>query len=178
MKKLLCVVPIVVLFCFTVACQDNAELEKYKARTKIEEQNKAMYRKVIEELNKANYEYWKDALAPDYVVYSPSANPETQSKAETVDAIRVLKEGFPDGTWSIEEMVAAGDLVISRNIFKGTHKGTFGGIPATGNRVEASYILMTRIRDGKIVEEREEFDLLGLMQQLGMELRPPAAKKK
>jgi predicted ester cyclase len=36
---------------------------------------------------------------------------------------------------------------------------------------------MLRIRNGKIVEERETGDMLGLMQQLGMELKPKAVKK-
>jgi hypothetical protein len=34
------------------------------------------------------------------------------------------------------------------------------------------------LRDGKIVTEREEYDTLSFMQQLGMELKPIAAKKK
>jgi predicted ester cyclase len=181
MKKYLCVVPLVLLFCFTIACQDKAamaELEKYKAQAKLEEQNKALFRKVIEEWNKANYEYLREAMAPNYVAYSPSANPKSWSKEETLEAIKGMREGFPDGIWSIKELVAVGDMVISRNIFRGTHKGNFEGIPATGNRIEASFILMTRISNGKIVEEREEFDMLGLMTQLGMELKPIAAKKK
>jgi ketosteroid isomerase-like protein len=181
MKKLLCIVPLALVFCFTIACQDKAamaELEKFKAQARVEEQNKALFRRVIEEWNKANYEYLKEAMAPDYVAYSPSANPRSWSKEETLVAINGMREGFPDGIWSIEELVGVGDLVISRNIFRGTHKGNFGGVSATGNRIEASFILMSRITNGKIVEEKEEFDMLGLMQQLGMELKPIAAKKK
>ena len=181
MRKALCVLPLVVLLCLSFACQDKAamaELEKYKAQAKVEEQNKALFRKKIEEWNKSNYEYLKEAMAPNYVGYSPSANPKSSSKDETLEAIKGEREGFPDSIWSIEDLVAVGDMVISRNIFRGTHKGNFGGIPATGNRIEASFILMSRIINGKIVEERGEFDMLGFMQQLGMELKPIAAKKK
>jgi predicted ester cyclase len=172
---------LVLLFCFTIACRDKAamvELEKYKAQAKIEEQNKALLRKVIEEWNKANYEYLKEAMAPNYVGYSPSANPKSWSKEETLEAIRGMREGFPDSIWSIEDLVAVGDMVISRNIFRGTYKGNLGGIPVTGNRIEASFIVMSRIINGKIVEERGEFDMLGFMQQLGMELKPTAEKTK
>ena len=52
------------------------------------------------------------------------------------------------------------------------------GIAPTGNRIEVSSIIMAKIRDGKIVEEREEYDTLPLMQQLGMELKPKEAEKK
>jgi hypothetical protein len=37
---------------------------------------------------------------------------------------------------------------------------------------------MGRIKDGKIVDAREDFDVLGWMQQLGMELKPKEAEKK
>ena len=46
------------------------------------------------------------------------------------------------------------------------------GIPATGNKIESSGILIARIENGKVVEQREEFDMMGFMQQLGMELKP------
>jgi purine nucleoside permease len=47
MKKLLCIVPLVLLFCFTIACQDKAdmaELERYKAQAKVEQQNEVLLR--------------------------------------------------------------------------------------------------------------------------------------
>lgn len=50
------------------------------------------------------------------------------------------------------------------------------GIGATGNKVENSGIMITRIENGKIVEDKEDWDMLGLMQQLGMELKPKEAK--
>jgi len=37
--------------------------------------------------------------------------------------------------------------------------------------------MITRIENGKIVEDKEEFDSLGLMQQLGMELKPKEGEK-
>jgi len=60
---------------------------------------------------------------------------------------------------------------------RGTHQGEFQGIPATGNKVEISGIIISRIENGKIVEEREDWDLLGFMQQLGLELKPKEVKK-
>jgi predicted ester cyclase len=51
------------------------------------------------------------------------------------------------------------------------------GIPASGNRYEASGIGISRIEDGRIVEQWEDFDMLGFMQQLGMELRPAAVEE-
>ena len=41
------------------------------------------------------------------------------------------------------------------------------GIPATGKRVTFSGITINRVSGGKVVEDRTNFDQLGLMQQLG-----------
>ncbi len=181
MKNPLLVVSLAILLCSTISCQnkaEKAELEKFRAQAKVEEQNKELYRKMVEEWNKGNFEYLKEAYASDYVYYFPSANPKPMSREEAIELIKGIREGFPDDcTWRIEELVAVGDMVITRNIFGGTHKGNYLGIPPTGNRVESSSIIMARIRDGKIVEEREDFDMLGTMQQLGMELKPKEVKK-
>jgi steroid delta-isomerase-like uncharacterized protein len=181
MKKVLCIVPLAILFCFTIACQDKAamaELEKYKAQVRLEEQNKELVRKVIEELNKGNDEFLKEANAPDYAYYFPSTNPKSMSNEEVMAEKKIFREGFPDLEFNIIELVAVGDLVVSRYIVRGTHKGTFQGVPATGNKVEISVMNWCHLRDGKIVTEREEYDTLSFMQQLGMELKPIAAKKK
>ena len=50
----------------------------------------------------------------------------------------------------------------------GTHQGEFAGIPATGVQGGVTGTTIARIVDGKIVEERSNWDTLGLMQQLGV----------
>jgi len=51
------------------------------------------------------------------------------------------------------------------------------GVPPTGNKVTISALVIFRIKDGLIVEEIEEADMLGLYQRLGMELKPKAQVK-
>ena len=180
MKKLPYIVPLVLLFCFTIACQDKAamaELEKFKAQAKVEEQNGVLVRTVFDELNKHNMAY-QEMYAPEYGLSLPSNNPKAITREEEAGYIKLAWAAFPDLHWDIEEMVSSGDRVIVRYIERGTHKGEYQGLLATGNRIEASGIWIARIKDGKIVEVREDFDALGWMQQLGMELKPIAAKKK
>jgi steroid delta-isomerase-like uncharacterized protein len=181
MKRLLCFVSLVLLVCFTFACQnkaEKAELEKFRTQAKVEEQNKEVFRKVVEECNKGNYEFLRDVYAPDYVGFLPSESPKSMSTEEVIELLKIYRGSFPDLHYSVKESVAVGDLVITRSMVTGTHRGEFQGIPATGNRVEFSSINMCRLRDGKIVEERQEDDVLGMMQQLGMELKPKEAEKK
>lgn len=85
-----------------------------------------------------------------------------------------LLAAFPDGRWTIEDQVAEGDKVVTRFSFTGTHQGEFMGIAPTGKRVTTSGMVIDRIVEGKIVEEREEWDALGMMQQLGAV--PPLGK--
>jgi steroid delta-isomerase-like uncharacterized protein len=175
MKNSVLVVPLVLLLCFVFGCQnkaEKAELEAMKAKAKLEDQNRELVTRCFEELNKGNVDFIREATAPDSVYYFPSANPKSMSPDEVIGLVKMDKEGFPDLNWSLEEQVAAGDVVISRFIVRGTHTATFQGIPATGKKIEISVIHWHRLKDGKIVEDREEADILGLMQQLGMELKP------
>ena len=81
-------------------------------------------------------------------------------------------QAFPDLTLTVEDIIAEGDKVVVRFIGRGTHKGDLGGIPATGAKTEAGAIEIFHIVDGKIVEVWEISDRLGILQQLGMELKP------
>ena len=63
-------------------------------------------------------------------------------------------------------MVAEGDKVAARFTMRGTHKGTFFGVPPTGKKIEVKAINFYRLRDGQFVEETGVPDLLGLLQQI------------
>lgn len=76
---------------------------------------------------------------------------------------------FPDISFSVEDVVADGDKVVTRWTVRGTHQGEvedFG--PPTGRQIEQEGITKHRIEDGKIVEEWERYNLLGFLQQLGL----------
>jgi hypothetical protein len=83
---------------------------------------------------------------------------------------------FPDFNVRIEEIFADGDRVIIRGLLTGTHEEEFQGIPATGDKFIVSFINILQIKDGKIIEDRTDMDMLGWMQQLGMELKPKEEK--
>lgn len=79
-----------------------------------------------------------------------------------------FRTGFPDLRTMVEFQVAEGDKVVSRLVSTGTHRGEFQGIPATGKKVKTEGIVIERIVNGKIVERWDEFDAVGMMQQLGV----------
>ena len=74
---------------------------------------------------------------------------------------------FPDLQFTVEDMIAEGDRVVARCTTRGSHQGTLMGIPPSGKRVTITGISITRIANGKAVEDWVNFDTLGMLQQIG-----------
>jgi steroid delta-isomerase-like uncharacterized protein len=180
MKHPLLVVPLALLLCFAVSCKDKAavaELEKYRAQAAVEEQNEELIRQMFNELDKANWDSYKGFFAPEFFYYLPSAASSPVKVIEMVEGVKMYFNAFPDLAHQIVELIAVKNKVIVRFIAKGTHNGMLEGLPPTGSAMEVSSIEIFTIKDGKIVEERQEADMLGMVQQLGMELKPKDVKK-
>jgi len=181
MRKLLRVIPLVLLLCFTFGCQnkaEKAELEKFRAQAAVAGQNEALVRGVFDRLSKGDEAVYQEMYAPEYSWYFPTLNPKALNREEEAGFVKLLRVGFPDIRWDIIEMVVSGDMVVARFVVSGTHTGEYQGLLPTGIKAQAGGIWMARINNGKVVEVREETDLLGFMQQLGMELKPKEAEKK
>lgn len=74
---------------------------------------------------------------------------------------------LPDLTATTEDLVIAGDRVVGRFVYRGTHRGEFMGIPATGRPIEMRSIDIWRVADGMFVEHWDELNTLEVFQQLG-----------
>jgi steroid delta-isomerase-like uncharacterized protein len=86
--------------------------------------------------------------------------------------INMMRSGFPDVQWALEEMIAEDDRIAARFTMRGTHRGTFFGVPATGNKVEIRAMNFYRFSQGQFIEEYGQPDLLGLLQQIGAAPKP------
>ena len=75
---------------------------------------------------------------------------------------------FPDGQMTINELIATENRVITRFTLRGTHRGELWGIAPTGKQVEVSGILLQRIEGGKIREDRQAYDRLDVLKQIGV----------
>ncbi len=131
------------------------------------EDNKALNRRFVEEIiNQGNIEAIDELIDPGVVDHAaPPGFPTGREGAKQFVAI--VRSAFPDLHHTIEDLIAEGDKVVMRSTWSGTHQGEFMGIPATGRRVTVSGIDISRCADGRMVEHWEQFDALGLMQQLG-----------
>lgn len=79
-----------------------------------------------------------------------------------------LWAAFPDRCVRMHEVIAEAERVALRLTWTGTHLGEFAGRAATGRTVEVNGICVFSVRDGRIVEQWMEHDMLSLYQQLGM----------
>lgn len=110
-------------------------------------------------------------FAPGYRRYlAPEVPP--LSGAEQQERIRGFRTAFPDLRFTIETLVAEGDLVVFHCTLRGTHEGTFAGYPATGRRMTIGLIDIVRIHAGRFVEHWGGPDLFGLYRQLALPLPP------
>ena len=64
--------------------------------------------------------------------------------------------------------MVAGDRVVGRFIYRGTHLGPLYGIPATGNPIEMRSIDIWRTENGEFVEHWDELNMLEVFQAVGV----------
>ena len=131
------------------------------------ETNKAVMHSFLEFINTASEKLAQELISPDAVFHVPGRPEPMRGPAGYLAIIGMMRGGFPDIQWTLEEMVVEGDKVAARFTMRGTHKGTFFGVPPTGKKIEVKAINFYRLRDGQFVEETGVPDLLGLLQQIG-----------
>jgi steroid delta-isomerase-like uncharacterized protein len=131
------------------------------------DQNKAIVRRAFEEPWKGSLDVVDELTASNYIGHDP-ASPEPLRGPEGVkEFISTYRAAFPDARITVEQQLAEGDLVATRWSGRGTHEGELMGISPTGKQVTVSGLTISRLEGGKIVEEFQNWDTLGMMQQLG-----------
>jgi len=131
------------------------------------EENKALARRWADIMTQGNLDLVDEIYAPDYVGHD-STSPEDIRGVEGIREFFSMYLGaFPDDEVTIEDQLAEGDMVATRWTGRGTHQGELMGVPPSGNRVEVTGILISRIEGGKVAEEWHQYDALGLMQAIG-----------
>jgi steroid delta-isomerase-like uncharacterized protein len=129
-------------------------------------QNKMIARRIFEEMEtQGNLNAADEVFSSDFVAHMPMG--DMHGPASIKQFIISLQTGFPDLHSTVEDQVAEDDRVMTRFRASGTHQGEFMGVPASGNQMDISGIIVSRFANGKIVEQWGIPDLLSLMQQIG-----------
>jgi len=171
MKRLLMIIAFIILLCFTLSCQKPVE------EGITEEEAKAMADRMLEMWNEGNLALVEEFFAPEVVVHY-SASPDDLVGFEGVkNWITSSHTMLPDFNMAFDEVIVKGNNMVTRWTATGTNTGPLrtpmGEFPATNKNVRMFGFSLTKVENGKIVEEWVIYNVLDMMQQLGFTLTPP-----
>ncbi|MDF6023022.1 ester cyclase [Streptomyces sp. JH34] len=107
-----------------------------------------------------------DFVEPEVLFHAPV--PMRATGAEALKRVwAVLLRAFPDLHVTVEETIAEGDKIVSRNTVTGTHRGEYQGLAPTGRAVAYNEVFIFRLAHGRIAEIRGVVDVLSQLRQLG-----------
>lgn len=108
-----------------------------------------------------------ELVEPDVLIHMPL--PIQATGAQALKQIwAMLLRGLPDLHVALEDLIAEGDKVVSRNTVTGTHQGEYRGLPPTGKSITYNEIFIFRFANGRLAEMWGIVDVFSQMQQLGV----------
>ena len=133
-----------------------------------EADNKATIRRFVEEgLNKRNAALIDEVYSAEYIGHDPERPAPRRVEDLKQGMVGLLGKVFPDAQYSIEGLVAEGDMVVWHWTFRATHQGELMGIPPTGKPILFAGVNIFRMANGKVVEDWVYRDTVGMLRQLG-----------
>jgi predicted ester cyclase len=106
-------------------------------------------------------------IAPTFVRHDPGLPFEVRGPAGVAQLHGALLPAFPDMSLDLQDFVAEAEKVLVRLMIRATHTGAFGGLAATGRRIEVPVLDLFHVRDRLLIEHWALLDNLGMMKQLG-----------
>src|ERR1700737_2488384 len=134
------------------------------------EQNKALARRALEEIwNQGKLTVIDELTASNATFHDPNVPGGKFTGPEGVKQfVQIYRTAFPDVRVTINDQIAEGDKVVSRWTATGTHKGELMGIAPTGKPTTVTGCDIAQYQNGKLVEAWATYDMLGMLQQLGV----------
>jgi len=121
--------------------------------------------------NRGNRDAVERLLAPDAILHNlDEQGGDARGPEEFLVFWTRFRNAFPDTEVVMHDAVQAGDKVAGRWTATGTHRGDQLGFAPTNRRIEIRGMSMAIVRDGKVVEAWNLYDVMTMMQQLGFEL--------
>jgi len=140
------------------------------------ENNKEIIRRVVNEVwAEHNLAIVDELVASDYVGHDSTQPKPIRGRDGFKQFVGMYQAAFDDALVTIDDQIAEGDQVVTRWTGRGTHTGELMGIAPTGKEVTVSGITISRLAGGKIAEEWELMDALGMLVQLGAVPQPATA---
>jgi steroid delta-isomerase-like uncharacterized protein len=119
-----------------------------------------------EVMNEGNLEVIDEICSQDFVDHNPLPG-TSPDFAGLKDFVTQVRSAFPDIETTAEDILVEGDRLAVRSTIRGTHKGDFMGIPASGKKVEVSNYDFVRFENDQAAEHWGTIDSAALMEQIG-----------
>jgi steroid delta-isomerase-like uncharacterized protein len=117
--------------------------------------------------SKGNVALLEALYAPDLVDHNPTPGMPA-GREGLLHFHRALHTAFSDVVFTADVVVASGDLVARRWTMRGVHRGSFFGIPPSGQPVAMTGIDILRVANGRFCEIWHNEDFAGLLDQIGV----------
>jgi predicted ester cyclase len=134
---------------------------------------KDLFRGFVDAWNRGDVDSYGDYMTENVIEYNPLPGEAAQGLEALRQRSALLRGAFPDLNSELHLVIAEGDLVSGLQTMRGTHKGDFMGIPATGKSFQVTRIDIARVAGDKMVEHWGLVDQGALMGQLGLMPPPP-----
>jgi steroid delta-isomerase-like uncharacterized protein len=119
-----------------------------------------------------DWDAYRKELAPDAIYDEAATGMRVKGADGYLSAIKSWKRAFTDLKANIVHAFVSGNAVILEVQWVGTHDGPlagpFGTIPPTGKRGSVRAMIVFLVENDRIVECRHFFDLLTMLQQMGI----------
>ena len=165
------------LFCIILlmafSCQDKQtkeELTKFKQAELLKVSNIELAKKFYKYLDELNFDTLRTICDPNVKVFYESGDPVAFKDMEPF--IKMFYGAFPDFNHHIDNIFAVDDKVIIMFTYTGTHTNAYMEIKPTGNKIKYKGIQIFQFANSKAINFWAVEDELGMMTQLGMELKP------
>jgi steroid delta-isomerase-like uncharacterized protein len=136
-----------------------------RSMTHSPDENKSVVRQFLADTHGNRLDDFEQMVAPDVVLHGfPGGDP--RDRDEYRQFFVALNEAFPDMRFDVLAMVAEGELVATHFRVRGTHLGAFAGMPASGNPVDFTGMVIYRVQGGRIQETWLQPDTLSMLQQM------------
>ena len=128
--------------------------------------NKEIVRRALED-SWQDPSVFDELISSDYVGHDPALPEPIRGPQGAKNNFKQYSDAFEGAHITVKDQIAEGDAVATRWEGRGRHTGELMGVPPTGKEIVVEGLNLTRLRDGKIVEEWSNWDTLGMLQQVG-----------
>jgi len=134
------------------------------------EKNKANVRRHVDEVwNKGKLDLIPELISPKYVIH-PNYGDEAKGQDGFRQLVEQTRAAAPDLKFSIDSMVAEGDMVAARYTATGTFTGEIPNFKPTGKKFKITNAIFHRFEGGKQVEAWTYADQLSRLRLFGAPL--------